>query len=228
MHRVLEGIIRNRRVAAAYLFLGAPDSDKREDADKFADQLGSRTVDRIVIEPKGASLKIEQIREIQQLVRYGPSSGDHLCVIVERADEMTEEAAGAFLKTLEEPPPGVVFILLVERAERIPETIKSRCQKIVFEERQKEWEANPEYSLFYEGIKERRKKSFLEQLEFSARLEQQKEKIDDLLYDLVLFARHDLGSHKLARLLLDTAKNLRKKANLRLALDVLCLKMGEI
>jgi len=228
MHRVLEGIIHNQRVASAYLFLGAPDSDKKIDAEKFADRLGSRKVDKIRVEPKGASLKIDQIREIQQVVRYGPSSGSYLCVIVERADEMTEEAAGAFLKTLEEPPPGVIFILLIERAERIPETIQSRCQTIIFEERQKGWEANPEYSLFYEEIKNYRKKNLLEQLEFSGRLEKEKEKIEDLLYDLVLFAKQELGNIKLARLLLETVKNLKKKANLRLTLDVASLKMGEL
>src|SRR3989339_179014 len=114
MPRVLEGIVRNGRIASAYLFSGPPGSGKREEAGAFSDQLGSKSVDKIVIEPKGASLKIEQVRELQQLVRFGPSMSPVQCVIVAGADTMTDEAAGAFLKTLEEPPAGVVFVLLVE------------------------------------------------------------------------------------------------------------------
>jgi DNA polymerase III delta prime subunit len=228
MHRVLSGIIDHGRIASAYLLVGAPDSDKRSDAESFAERLGSRGTDKIVVEPKGASLKIDQIREIQQVVRYGPAHSPYLCVIVERADEMTEEAAGAFLKTLEEPPPGVVFILLIEREGRLPETIKSRCQKIIFEERQKGWEAKAEYSSFYEELKNYRQKNIIEQLDFSGRLEKEKERIEELLYDLVRFSEQELSNIKMARLLLETVKKLKKKANLKLALDVAALSLGEI
>ncbi|MBI5078811.1 AAA family ATPase, partial [Candidatus Saganbacteria bacterium] len=135
VHRVLEGIVRNKRVASAYLFAGPPGSGKLEAALDFSNRLGCKKVDCIRVAPEGASLKIEQVWELKQVTRYGPSDGEHLLVVVEEADAMTGEAAAAFLKTLEEPAPGVVFILLVERDDRLPATIASRCQKIIFEEK---------------------------------------------------------------------------------------------
>jgi len=227
MHRVLEGIIRNDRVASAYLFVGPPASNKKEDAEAFADRLGCRKIDKIIMEPKGASFKIDQVREIQQVVRYGPASSRYLCVIIDRSDEMTDEAAAALLKTLEEPPAGVVFILLVEREERLPATIASRCQTIVFAEIEKAWAPNPEFAVFYQKLKELRGRSALELIGLSAELEREKERIESLLYDLAVYAKQELKNVKMVRILLDAVKNLKKKANLKLALDVMCLKMGE-
>lgn len=230
MHRVLEGIIRSKRIASAYLFVGPPGSGKTEAAEAFANCLGGKKFDKIKVKSEGASIKIEQIRELQQLVRYGPSASDYLVAVVEEADKMTDEAVGAFLKTLEEPPSRVVFVLTVEREERLPETIISRCQKVIFGEGQKEWQPRPEFDSFYSDLKGIRKKSILELLEFSARLsrfagEKEKERIEELLYDLIFYARCELGNLKLVRILLEAVKNLKRKANLKLALEVACLKM---
>jgi len=228
MHRVLEGIIRNDRVASAYLFVGPPDSNKKEDAEEFADRLGAKKIDKIILEPRGASFKIDQVREIQQTVRYGPAAGRYLCVIIERSDEMTDEAAAAFLKTLEEPPAGVVFILLVAREDRIPSTIVSRCQKIIFGEKEKAWQPDPELAPFYQKISLTRGQKISELFGLSMELEKEKERIEALLYDLAFYAKEELKNLKLVRVLLDAIKNLKKKANLKLALDVACLKMSEI
>ncbi|MBN3032908.1 MAG: hypothetical protein JW873_02320 [Candidatus Saganbacteria bacterium] len=227
MHRVLEGIVRNKRVASAYLFVGPPAAGKLEDALAFAEQLGCRKLDLLRVAPSGASLKIDQVREVQRSIRYGPSAGDRLCVIVERADEMTAEAAGAFLKTLEEPPAKVVFILLVEREDRIFPTIASRCQKIIFGETVRPWQARPEFAGFYDELKQAGRKSVVELFGLSARLEKEKERLEELLYDLAFFAREELGSSAAAGVLLAAVKNLKKKANLKLTLDVMCLELGE-
>jgi DNA polymerase III gamma/tau subunit len=161
------------------------------------------------------------------MVRYGPSMSPVQCLIIAGADAMTDEAAGAFLKTLEEPPAGVVFILLVTREDRLPVTIASRCQKILFEEKKAEWKPNPEFAGFYSDLKAIKRKGVIEQLGLSARLEKERERIEELLYDLTFFARVELRDLQMVRILLDAVKNIKRKANLRLALDVACLKMGE-
>ncbi len=226
MHRVLEGIVRNGRIASAYIFVG-PDADgKKQEALEFTDQLGCRGVDRITVQPLGASFKIEQVRELQQLVRYGPSVSPFQCVIIEGADSLTDDAAGAFLKTLEEPPEKVVFILLVEREDRIPATIDSRCQKVIFPEKSAGWQPNAEFAGYYEAVRQIAKRGPLERMELSNRLGSEKERIEDLLYDLAAFARQELRDVRVVRGLLEGVKNVKKKANLRLTLDVMCLKLG--
>lgn len=224
---MLEGIIKNGRIASAYLFVGPPGSAKLEAARAFADRLGCPDIDRIIIGPDGASVKIDQILELQRFTRYGPSAGAHLLAIVEKADEMTPEAAAAFLKTLEEPAERVTFILLVEREDRLPETIISRCQKILFEEEAGGWQPDPELSAWYAELRSLGGKSILERFEFSSRLEKERERIEELLYDLIFYARHELGDLKLVRTLLEAVKNIKKKTNLKMVLDVACLRAGE-
>jgi DNA polymerase III delta prime subunit len=223
MHRVLEKV---ERVASGYLFMGPPDSSKLEDALAFAEKIGCSKFDLVRVAPDGASLKIEQVRELQGRIRYGPSAGEHLLVIVERADEMTPDAAAAFLKTLEEPPPGVAFILLVEREDRIPQTIVSRCQKVLFGEKEKKWEPDPAREPFYSKLRKVKGKSILELFELSSDFEKQKESIEALLYDLVYFAKEELQDLKMVRTMLEAAKNIKKRANFKLTLDSMCLKMG--
>jgi DNA polymerase III delta prime subunit len=228
MHRVLLGIIRNQRAASAYLFVGPPVSGKLEDALAFAASLGCQPkIDLTRVAPAGTTIKIDQVRELQRTVRYGPSAGPCLCVIVEQADTMTAEAAGAFLKTLEEPPDKVIFILLVEREDRIFPTIVSRCQKIIFGEQYRPWQAKPELAEFYDALKSAKRLSILELFGLSARLEKEKERLEELLYELAFCAREELGSAALIRVLLEGIKNLKKKANTKLTLDVMCLKLSE-
>jgi DNA polymerase III gamma/tau subunit len=225
VHPVLEGIIKRKRLASAYLFFGPLNSRKSEEALAFADRLLCQKTDCLKVSPDGSSIKIEQVRGITQMVRFGPHQSDYLVVIVEGADAMTPEAAAAFLKTLEEPPPRVIFILLVERLERIPATIVSRCQKIIFGEGEFSWQPGTEYAPFYDDLKNIRRKSILELFELSSRLN--RKDVETLLYDLVFYARQELGNLKLVRVLLDSIKDLKKKANLKITLDVLCLKLSE-
>jgi DNA polymerase-3 subunit delta' len=77
-------------------------------------------------------LRICQIRRLERVLSLSPYAGARRVAIVDAADTLRTEAANAFLKTLEEPPEGSVIILLVEREERLPETVMSRCQRIAF------------------------------------------------------------------------------------------------
>jgi len=72
---------------------------------------------------------INEIRELRDGVGYAPSRDRHKIYIIDEAHMLTTEAANAFLKTLEEPPPHVVFILATTDPQRLPVTIRSRCQR---------------------------------------------------------------------------------------------------
>ena len=77
-------------------------------------------------------LRICQIRRIEHLLSLSPYAGKRRVAIIDGADTLHTEAANAFLKTLEEPPAGSVIILLAEREDRLPETVRSRCQRLAF------------------------------------------------------------------------------------------------
>ncbi len=78
------------------------------------------------IRPQGRSLGIDQIRRIRG--SFYLEGGNRVCII-EEADLMTPEACASLLKILEEPPPGLYFLLLSGRPQRLPGTIVSRCQR---------------------------------------------------------------------------------------------------
>lgn len=82
--------------------------------------------------PQGKVIKIEQIRELNRRFGYKPVSGRYRVSVVSRAEMMTEEAANAFLKTLEEPPERNILILTAVEPRDLLPTIVSRCQKISF------------------------------------------------------------------------------------------------
>jgi DNA polymerase III subunit gamma/tau len=86
-----------------------------------------------VIEIDAASNRgINEIREIRENVRYRPARDRYKVFIVDEAHQITREAFNALLKTLEEPPEWVVFILCTTEANEIPNTIASRCQHFTF------------------------------------------------------------------------------------------------
>ncbi len=77
-------------------------------------------------------LSIDQIRELSDRLQLTSQFGEHKVAIIDRAETMTIAACNALLKTLEEPSAGSVIILVVSRADRLPTTIRSRCQLIPF------------------------------------------------------------------------------------------------
>lgn len=77
-------------------------------------------------------IRICQVRRVERVLSRTPFEGRYRVVIVDPADALTTEAANAFLKTLEEPPPHVVLILAAEREEALPPTVRSRCRRVPF------------------------------------------------------------------------------------------------
>lgn len=78
------------------------------------------------------TLKIETIREALHILSLKPVEGKRRVLILDEAETITPEAGNAFLKTLEEPPPSAVLVLLSVEYERLLSTIRSRCQRVRF------------------------------------------------------------------------------------------------
>ena len=76
------------------------------------------------------TITIDAIRELERTVNLNPFEGLRTVIIIDGAGTMTVDAANALLKTLEEPPPGVLFLLLAEDEEALLPTIRSRCQSL--------------------------------------------------------------------------------------------------
>ena len=150
--RTLETALRGGRFAHAYLFSGPRGCGKTSAAKIFARCIECRngptpepdnTCDHCqailagtaldVLEIDAASNRgIEEIRAIREAVKFAPSQMRAKVYIIDEAHMLTREGANAFLKTLEEPPPHVVFILATTAPEALPPTILSRCQRYAF------------------------------------------------------------------------------------------------
>ena len=133
----------------AYLFLGPPGSGRMQAALGFAaalccDQGGCGSCvscekaargthpDVEVISPVGAFITVDQIREVNRSLNLHPHESRARVYIIADAESFNAESANAFLKSLEEPPAFVYFILLAGRAQRVLPTIVSRCQEVRF------------------------------------------------------------------------------------------------
>jgi DNA polymerase III subunit delta' len=89
--------------------------------------------DFLVIEPgDSGNIKLDQVREAIDRSAYRPFEGRRRLVIVDEADALIPEAQNALLKTLEEPPPGSVFVLITNRPDVLLPTVRSRCQRLRF------------------------------------------------------------------------------------------------
>ena len=77
-------------------------------------------------------IRICQVRRLERLLNLSPFEGERRIAIVDPADALNVEAANAFLKTLEEPPAGVVLVLVTAREEALPPTVRSRCRRLPF------------------------------------------------------------------------------------------------
>lgn len=96
------------------------------------DQLSHSDVHWVRPESKSRVITIDQMRELMKEIQLKSTESAHKIAIVVAADRLRLEAANAFLKTLEEPPPGSVLILLTTDPQRVMETILSRCLRLNF------------------------------------------------------------------------------------------------
>src|SRR6202022_3821209 len=148
----LANAIRNNRVAHAYIFSGArgvgkttaarilakalnclhgPTAEPCGECDSCKEIAAGTSLD--VSESDAASNRgIDQIRELREMVRYAPAGGRYKVVILDEAHMLTDEASNALLKTLEEPPDKVIFVMATTEPESLAETIRSRSQHFHF------------------------------------------------------------------------------------------------
>ncbi|HEY2433367.1 MAG TPA: DNA polymerase III subunit delta' [Vicinamibacterales bacterium] len=89
--------------------------------------------DILVVEPgDSGTIKVDQVREAIDRAMYRPFEGRRRIVTIEDADALLAEAQNALLKTLEEPPPASVFVLITSRPDLLLPTVRSRCQRLRF------------------------------------------------------------------------------------------------
>ncbi len=128
---LLTNAIKQNTISHAYLFCGGRGTGKTTMARIVAREIGCNDED--IIEIDAASNRgIDEIRELREAVRTAPFSSPYKIYIIDEAHMLTKEAANALLKTLEEPPSHVIFILATTDPDKLPQTIVSRCQKVVF------------------------------------------------------------------------------------------------
>jgi DNA polymerase III subunit gamma/tau len=148
----LQNAIKNNRVAHAYILSGARGVGKTTAARILAKALNcvhgptpepcgvcdsckeiASGTSLDVIEIDAASNRgIDQIRELREMVRYAPAASRHKVVILDEAHMLTGEASNALLKTLEEPPDRVIFVMATTEPENLEDTIRSRSQHFHF------------------------------------------------------------------------------------------------
>ncbi|MBZ5569327.1 MAG: DNA polymerase III subunit gamma/tau [Acidobacteriia bacterium] len=152
--RTLKNAIERGRIAHGYIFSGHRGIGKTTVARILAMALNCRSADHPVAEPCGVcescteiragnavdvieidaatNRGIDEIRELREAARYRPARDRFKIWILDEAHQITDAAFNALLKTLEEPPSHVIFMLATTQPEDIPQTIRSRCQHFSF------------------------------------------------------------------------------------------------
>jgi DNA polymerase-3 subunit gamma/tau len=156
--RTLKNAIEQQRIAHGYIFSGHRGIGKTTIARILAMALNCRGVDGKADKPTpepcgvcascteiraGSSVDvieidaatnrgIDEIRELRDAARYRPARDRYKIYILDEAHQITDAAFNALLKTLEEPPPHIIFMMATTQAEDIPQTIRSRCQHFSF------------------------------------------------------------------------------------------------
>ena len=152
--RTLKNAIEQGRTAHGYIFSGHRGIGKTTVARILAMALNCRSKDKPVPEPCGVcescteiragnavdvieidaatNRGIDEIRELREAARYRPARDRFKIYILDEAHQITDAAFNALLKTLEEPPDHIVFMLATTQPEDIPQTIRSRCQHFSF------------------------------------------------------------------------------------------------
>jgi DNA polymerase-3 subunit gamma/tau len=128
---VLQASLKRGAIFHAYLFSGTRGTGKTTVARIVAREVGAESAD--IVEIDAASNRgIDDIRALKESVDTLPFSSPYKVYIIDEVHMLTKEAFNALLKTLEEPPRHVIFILATTELDKIPDTIVSRCQTFTF------------------------------------------------------------------------------------------------
>ena len=150
--KTLRSQVMSGRIAHAYLFCGTRGTGKTSTAKVFARAVNCENPDRgepcgqcaacrallaesslDILEIDAASNNgVDEIRDLREKVKYPPQSGRYRVYIIDEVHMLSQGAFNALLKTLEEPPAYVVFILATTEPQKLPATILSRCQRFDF------------------------------------------------------------------------------------------------
>ncbi len=128
---VLESSVKTNKVSHAYLFVGTRGTGKTSVARIFATSIGVSVNDLYEIDA-ASNRGIEDIKLLRDGVRVLPFDSKYKVYIIDEVHMLSKDAWGALLKTLEEPPKHVIFILATTELHKVPETIISRCQVFTF------------------------------------------------------------------------------------------------
>lgn len=127
----LASAIANKTFGHAYLFAGSRGLGKTSIARIFARDIGTSDTDIHEIDA-ASHRRIDDIRELRDAVHTLPFSSEYKVYIIDEVHMLTTESFNALLKTLEEPPAHALFILATTEADRLPDTIVSRCETYTF------------------------------------------------------------------------------------------------
>jgi len=129
--KVLESSIALNRLSHAYIFSGSRGTGKTSVARILAHEIGTSANDISEIDA-ASNTGVDNIRELNESVNTIPFESKYKVYILDEAHMLSKGAWNALLKTLEEPPKHVIFILATTEFEKIPETVVSRCQTFSF------------------------------------------------------------------------------------------------
>ncbi len=129
--KVLESSISLDRISHAYIFSGSRGTGKTSVARIFAKEIGTSVNDITEIDA-ASNNGVDEIRALNEAVSTLPFESKYKVYILDEAHMLSKGAWNALLKTLEEPPKHVIFILATTEFEKIPETVVSRCQTFSF------------------------------------------------------------------------------------------------
>ena len=150
---IIQKALTQNRLGHAYFFSGIPAVGKKTLAMEFVKALNCEKEDAIhdscgecspagkstrdppdifFVEAEGQFIRIDAIREIQEQMKCKPMEARRRVFVIDNADKMNDQAANALLKTLEEPSPANILILVTARPYTMPSTIISRCRHMRF------------------------------------------------------------------------------------------------